>query len=213
MNRKRVWILGGVILVLISAVRYRMLNGCFGVETRFPTEVYSMGETVEFGDAMSFGKRYYAGYSISVDECKIYDIDDYLKQIKKSKDDFELLLGEKVVEVTVTLSNNNKDFEIKESDEEYTLEDAIELHSFQLWGIDWYEYINRELMAYANPVFEDDPSKSPYIVILPEESYQLKVIFNLAKKTMGEKRWEKIDKEEMMLGVTVAPVEKRIKLS
>lgn len=212
MNKKKI---GCVIalLAIIWGIRYVTLNGGIGVQLNHPRENYQIGEVISFDDNMSGGKNYYKGYTICLDSYKAYETKEYLDMIHKTDNDFSFPLGDITLELTVTLTNNNADFSVKSDESEYTFEDSVDLMgSFFITGSDWYEFMNRELTAYANPIFEDDPNKSPYIVILPDEPYQIKLVYNLEQKTMSNRRWKNILNEDMAFLVTLNPIEKRIEL-
>lgn len=201
MKSKRMAFWGGIIcFALIWLVRYITLNGGFRVNTEYERSVYEKGDVVSFDDNMSSGIQYYKDYSISIDDCKIYDSAEYIEKLGKTEEDFELLIPEKVVELTATLYNNGDK------------EDGIYFSSLQLVGTDWYEYTNSEFTAYANEIFEDDVYSAYGIIVEPQSSYTVKIIYNLPRRGRTLKVWENIEKENMYLEITLRPINKIIKL-
>lgn len=209
MNRKKTIAILVIAAVLLWTVRYTRLNGGFKVGLRNPVIQYNIGDTVDFEDDRSGGAVVYKYLHVTVDDCHLYDTDDYLQKIHKDRDDFQLMLGEKVVELSVTIDNQNPDF-VEKPDEEYSSDDAVFFSSFQLAGPDWYVFPHRELMAYANPIFQDNTDASTSLVFLPGEKYQMKWVFSLSQDRMSNRRWKQIADEDMALLLTFTPVEKRV---
>ncbi len=210
-NRKRILTIA---LVLICAGlwlwRYISLNGGLVINDHYEHAYYEQGELVEFGDNMSSGKHYYSGYKISIDSTIIYDSDEYMEILGKTEEDFAILIPDKVVEITITLYNEN---EAKAEGEAYTSADGIYFTTLELVGTDWYEYYNREFTAYANEIFADDVYKSYGIIVEAQSSYTMKLIYNLDKRERTDSVWAQIEEEDMYLEITIRPVKKFIKLS
>ncbi|MCD7752208.1 MAG: hypothetical protein LUI10_10810 [Lachnospiraceae bacterium] len=210
-NRKRILTIA---LVFICAGlwlwRYISLNGGLVINDLYESAYYEQGDIVEFGDNLSSGKKYYSGYMISVDSSKIYNSADYMEMLGKTEEDFDILIPDKVIEITVTLYNENK---AKAEDESYTDADGIYFSSLELVGTDWYEYYNREFTAYANEIYEDDVYQSYGIIVEAQSSYTMKLIYNLDKRERTDAVWAKIEEEEMYLEITIRPVDQFIKLS
>lgn len=209
MNKKRMITILVIAGILMWAVRYTMLNDGFKVGVRNPVVQYQIGDTVDFEDDKSGGAVLYKNLHVTVDDCHLYDTNDYLQKIHKDRSDFQLLLGDKIVELTVTIDNQNPDF-VEKSDGAYSPDDAVNFNSFELTGPDWYVFPHRELMAYANPVFQDNTDASTSLVFLPDEKYQMKWVFCLSQGRMSDRRWKQIANEDMALILTFTPIEKRV---
>ncbi len=211
MKKRRSVIICVITVLLLSAwvIRYISLNDGLKVGYKYDRAIYETGEVVAFGDNMSSGINYYDDYSISVDECRIYDSNEYILMLGKTEDDFNLDIPDKILEVTVTLYN---DGEVRE-DDTYTDEDGVYFSSLQVVGTDWYEYFNREFTAYANEIFQDDVWGSYGIIVVPQSAYTFKIIYNLDQRERTDAVWNKIDETEMYLEVTLYPVNQLIKIN
>jgi hypothetical protein len=189
-----------VLLGLTWLFRYITLNNGLKVNSQYEQTFYEEGEIVAFGNNMSSGIQYYKDYALSVDNCKIYDSDEYISILDKTDKDFQLLIPDKIVELTVTLYNNGD------------TEDGIYFSSLELVGNDWYEYYNSEFTAYANDIYEDDVYSSYGIIVKPQDSYTIKLIYSLSKRGRTLSEWKRIEEEEMYLEITLKPINQFIKL-
>lgn len=202
MTIKRIFIsLIIVMTVILWSIRFVSLNHGFHISSQYKQEFYNIGETVEFGHNMSSGMKYYYNYSISVDNYKIYDADEYIKFLNKSKRDFQFLIPKKVVELNVTLHNNGDNNE------------EILFTSLQLVGVDWYEYFNSEFTAYANTIYNNDASSAYGIILKPHDSYSMKIIYGISPEGRTRKQWKNIESAYMNLEITLNPVNKIIRLN
>lgn len=191
-----------LVILLIWAIRYVTLNHGFKISNEYQQEFYSKGDTVTFDDNMSCGIKYFKDYSICVDDFQIYDTDEYIHMLNKTQSDFGLLIPEKIVELTVTLKNNGN-----------SLGNGVEFYGLTLVGTDWYSFYNSEFTAYANTIYDDNTQMSYGIIVPPDTTYTMKIIYDLPKCGRSNLNWQHISKEKMSLRITYSPISKLIALN
>lgn len=188
------------ILIGVWAVRYCTLNGGFSVKYFANRLYYNMGEIVDFGDNNLTYAVKCNGYSIQVNGVNFYEPDEYLSSKSLSEEYNLIAVPDKIVEIDATLYNSDNET------------DGVEFYPIQLVGKDWSAMYNPEMVAIANPIFENNPKISYGLKVRPGTSYDIKLVYGLQKIYFPEKRWNNIENDEMWLEVTVDPDNKLIKL-
>lgn len=199
--KRIVIILLSITFVVLWFFRYISLNNGLHINYMYEQVFYDKGQIVPFGNNMSSGIKYYNNLSILVDDCKIYDANEYMKILEKDKSNFRLWVPEKIIELTVTFYNNGE-----ETEEMY-------FSSLQIVGDDWYEYFNSEFTAYANDIYEDNINISYGIAINPHGSYTMKIIYGISSEGRTNAQWKRIDSANMYLEISLKPVNKFIKIN
>lgn len=188
------------ILIGIWAVRYCTLNDGFSVKYYANRLYYNMGEIVDFEDNSIGYNKTCNGYSIQVNGVNFYEPDEYLSG-KSLSEEYNLIAApDKIVEIDATLYNSDNET------------DGVEFYPIELVGKDWSAMYNPEMVAIANPIFENNPEISYGLKVRPGTSYDIKLIYGLRKIYFPEKRWNNIENDEMWLEITNKPDNKLIKL-
>lgn len=200
-TKRTVIVILTVVFAAIWFIRYITLNDGLRINHKFEQAFFEKGETVAFGDNMSVGSQYHKGFSIVAEDCRIYDSDAYMEMLGKSGDDFDLMIPEKVVELTVTLHNHGEQIE------------PMLFSSLELVGDDWYEFVHREFTGYANDVYEGNTDNAYGIQIKPGKQCTLKIIYSLSPRGRTDAQWSKIESANMYLEITLRPVNQFIKVN
>lgn len=198
-RKKIIGVILAVVIIGLWAVRYYTLNDGFAIKYDMPHEYFDLGEKVEFDDDRPSSKVSCKGYSVRVNGVKFYEPDEYIKMY--SKEDVSLKnYPDKVAELDVTFFNSDN------------TTDGLQFYPMQLLGKDWFMTMDPELIALANPIFENDYTKAYGIILRPDSSYDVKLVYGLHDYLFPEDRWNNIENENMWLEITIMPTDKFIKL-
>ncbi len=202
--KKRKKIIACVAAALILGawtLRYYSLNDGFAVKYAYPREFYNLGEKVDYGQDRPDFKTSCEGYSIKVNGIKFYDLEEYTEMYPDGVVTGRYGTPDKVAELDITLYNKDN------------TEDGITFQQMHIVGRDWVATYHRELVAMANPVFENDAKSAFGVKLLTGADYDIKLAYGLFKQNFPEDRWNNIENEELSLMITCVPTEKHIKLS
>lgn len=199
-NKKIIGFFLTIILIGVWAVRYYSLNDGFAVSYFADREYFNMGDIVEYGDDVPIYTLSFKGYSIQVNNVEFYEPVEYAELYEHAEAVNKLSFPDKVVEVDVTFYNSDNET------------DGIEFYPIQLVGTDWFMTCNTELIAWANPIYENDADSAYGIILLPDSSYDIKLVYGLYNSTFPDYRWNDIENEKMWLEITIMPTNKQIKL-
>lgn len=202
MKRSKIIILSVILVLLVLwCFRYYQLNDGKLVKHKYKEEQYKVNEKVEYGDDVVYGKDDKSpGYAITFINRRVVDCKKYLQEINKNEEDFEIKLPEKVMEVTVNISNESND----------DLSQGVDFYPIWLIGRDWYETYSAEFTAYANEIYKDNPDQAFGIQVKKGKSYKIKIIYPLAKADFSTNTWKNINEELMWLTITCRPKRKLI---
>lgn len=186
-----------IILVALTGwcIRFYSLNGTFKVKTTYPIEIYSMNEPVSLTDSVSYNMIEQPDYDIAVTDARIIDADNYLEEMGKTSDDFNML-SERYLEITIDIVNNGD------------MENVFSLYGIPVLGTNWYTFYDPDATIYING-FEDQ-SRDVCIKAKAEGHRTLKVAYRLYWKDFNTEQWNDLENEEMWLSVTQSPVDQRI---
>lgn len=198
--KKPIIIATALVCLTSWCVRYYTLNGTFAVHGQYSTEIYEMHETVAFDDGVSYGVFEQPGYSVSVEDARIIDSDDYLKELGKNPEDFQFL-SEKYLELTLTISN------------EGDYPNGLTFYGLPVIGSNWYTFYDNEVTACINPFFEDNYDYGHGCIVEKNSSSTVKIAYNLYEYRFLSEQFENLENEEMWLWVTLRPIDKRISIS
>ena len=189
------------VMFFLWCLRYYQLNDGKLVTHEYPEKIYGLNEKVEYGEDIVYGKDDRStGYAVTLLDKRIVDCEDYLDEIGKTEKDFNIYLPERVMEVTLNISNINND----------DLTQGVEFFPIWLIGRDWHEVYSSEFTAYANDIYEDDTNASFGIQVKQGKSYEIKLIYPMRRLCFSSYTWKNIDEESMWLTITSRPNRKLI---
>lgn len=188
-----------IILLILYFVRYYNLNHTLSVPWRYPKVVYNKNESVEFEDNVCYGLVTNEGLEIEVLDSEIYNIDYFLNSIDISSENLYYKQPDKVLEVKIRVKNFS------------TENKSIKINNFEIVGSDWYTRMNTELTMYNNPLFlEHNMMYDLGITLLPNDYYDLSLIYNIFEIYFSKKKFQNIEKEPMYMELTIFPENKFI---
>lgn len=189
-----------IILICIWSIRYYSFNNGFGVSYYYDRQYFDMGEVVDYDDDKPVYNQSCKGYSIQVNDVGIFEPNEYA-ELNSQNQDFSISgMPDKIVEIDVTFHNSNNET------------DGIQFYPIQLVGMDWFMTIDPKLVAFVNPIYENDSKQAYGIILRPDSSYDIKLVYGIYKVYFPEERWSNFQNEEMWLEITIMPTNKLIKL-
>ncbi len=199
--KKRITIIAVIsTLMLIWGIRYYTINDGFAVHGQYPCKVYSMHETIEFGNGKTYNMYEQPGYSISLESARIIDSDAYLKELNANSGNYSYL-SEKYLELTLTISNNGD------------YQDGIIFYGLPVVGENWYTFYDEEITASINDFFVNNGvSSATGCMVSKGGSSTVKIAYNLYERHFLPKQWSDITDEKMWLWVTLMPEDKKIEI-
>ena len=196
--KKRIAFAAAGALALGWTARVYALNDTLAVHDPVQTQWFGMNESVSLDDCKCYGGEDQSGYAIAVDACRIVDAADYLAELGRSPEEFEML-PERYLELTLDIENHGSDAP------------GINFFSLPVMSGSWYTFFDANATAYANPFFEGQ--YEAYGVAVEEQTNAaVKVVYRLYEFQFPEKQWEHLEDENMELWLTVEPVFKKIQL-
>ncbi|MCD7890353.1 MAG: hypothetical protein LUG26_00825, partial [Ruminococcus sp.] len=165
------------------------------IKTTYPIEIYSMNEPVSLTDSVSYNMIEQPDYDIAVTDTRIIDADDYLEEMGKTSDDFNML-SERYFEITIDIVNNGD------------MENVFSLYGIPVLETNWYTFYDPDATVYING-FEDQ-SRNVCIKAKADGHRTLKVAYRLYWKDSNTEQWNDLENEEMWLSVTQSPIDQRI---
>ena len=98
------------VMAFLWCLRYYQLNDGKLVTHEYPEKIYGMNEKVEYGEDIVYGKDDRStGYAATLLDKRVVDCEKYLDEIGKTEKDFDIPLPERVMEVTLNISNISND--------------------------------------------------------------------------------------------------------
>lgn len=191
--KKTVILCLSVVLTAAWTVRYYTLNDGFSVKYNVERLYYDMGDIVPYEEDQPAYVYYCDGYSIQVNGMQFHDADDFLTENDIRGVKGYLSRSDKLVELDVTIYNKDNTNE----------EDGIRFNATHMLGVDWTAHYSPSIVAYENPIFENDASKAGALRAKPDSSYDVKLFYELRKSEFPEKRWADIENEKMWLEITI----------
>ncbi len=215
----KIWIiLAAIILTVITTfiANHRLtqdLEANYGENQ----EYYAMEEIVPFGEnyqTIGFEETV-DGYSLRVNNAKIFTWEEMLTYIGQSEEDVEALLGEsssaqpeKVCLVTITLWNDGSQAP------------GVDLSCLYCYGISYDMQMDTELTILANSFLLDayrDQMEDIHIgfvgvSLAPGEKVDICLVYDYSKSNFTERHWDRLDEDVLWLDITDFPIRKTIEL-
>ena len=200
--RKKLLIISCTLLIaVVWIIRFYSVNGRFKAYRDNVEEIiYNMNEYVELGDNLTYGCFIHKGYSVLVKKARVLEADDFLKEIGKLPNDFNIEIADKYIEVTLDIINSGNN------------EEGLLFYSFQISGIDWYTFFNHEETAFSNDFMNDNVEQSYGVIVNKNSSAEVKIIYPLYTWMLPTSRWEQIKKEKLFFCITRNPIEQKVLL-
>ena len=111
----------------------------------------------------------------------------------------DVLDDKKILEVNIRLTNTSNKI------------NSIGINFFQVLGVDWYQTLDFELTHRINELlYENCLEENMGISLYPNDSYDIKLIYDLNEWSFSKKKFKNIDKEKMYFEITILPENKLI---
>ena len=186
--------LARILIIVLAAIiwfwGYDSLNDYYTSFSNISKEIHTAGEVVEFGKNFQNKGMCADGYTISVNEFKILEYQEYIDTIDYVSDSSRLI-PERIALVYVTITNIN------------STADGVMLTELSLHGIDNYVGMNHELLNAVNP----ELNGSAGIHLSSGESYDIILPYNLFEMHFGRDTWKDINSYSFYLHITSFPAE------
>lgn len=173
-----------LIIVVLSIIRYRTLNGGFNINYAVETQIFGYNEIVEIGNNnCSMDSNCNNGWKVELKDHSISNMNSY-----------------KLIVIKALLYNDNKETS------------SINLKNFELLGIDWFETIDSQKTIEYNTVNNYDIDNDLNLTLQSKSSIEINLVFKLSQENFTEKRFKTINEEKMKLEITTFPVNKLIQV-
>lgn len=188
-----------ITLIILYFIRYYNLNHTLSVPWCYPKSIYDKNEFVEFEDNVCYGGVMNEGLKIEVLDSEIYNVDYFLNSNNINPENLYYMLPDKALEVKIRIKNIS------------TENKAIKINNFEIVGSDWYTRMNTELTMYTNPFFLEHNMRNDLgVTLLPNDYYDLSLIYNIFEIFFSKKKFQNIEKEPMYMELTIFPENKFI---
>ena len=186
-----------VLIAVLLLIRIYFLNGSFKVNYYYPRKIYNYNESVDVGNNKYADCKTHEGWNFQIMSSEIYELNDFCREYKI--DDSDILDDKKILEVNIRLTNTSNKI------------NSIGINFFQVLGVDWYQTLDFELTHRINELFyENCHEENMGISLYPNDSYDIKLIYDLNEWSFSKKKYKNIDKEKMYFEITIMPENKLI---
>lgn len=197
MKKSFYWLLFIPVLLLAGGWtwRYISLNQYYEGISDSTQVVYSIGESVQFGEDYIDYKLTADGYSIRIDDFVIVNADKLSDMVEIDTTQLESV-PDRIALVSITVMN------------EGSTAVGVPLTELELYGVDEWLFAEYELLDLMNPVLEGNSG----ISLADGTSYQVVLPYGLYENRFSNYSWNHMDHYELFLQVTTHPTRKIVKL-